>query len=223
MRFRSPFAAPPFRDRREAGRRLAGALTHLGPEQPLVVGLPRGGVVVAREVAEALAAPLDVVVVRKLGAPFQPQLAIGAIGEDGVVLVDMQLAEICELDGPGLDALVARERSELVRLSQLLRGAAAPLPVSGRTVVLVDDGIATGSTSHAAARVLRLRGAARIVLAVPVGPPDIHERFAGVVDEVVCLESPGDFRAVGQAYANFDQTSDEEVVELLRRNPPPGS
>jgi putative phosphoribosyl transferase len=217
MRIRPPLGAPAFDDRQQAGRLLAAALAHVRPAHPLVVGLPRGGVVVAYEVAEALGAPLDVVVVRKLGAPIQPELALGAIGEDGIVLVDESLAELCQLDAPGLDALVARERGEVERRSRLLRGAAAPLPVAGRTVVLVDDGIATGSTADAAARILRHRGATRIVLAVPVGPPDVRGRFAGVVDEVVCLESPGDFRAVGQAYGNFEQTSDEEVVELLRR------
>ncbi|MDP9258391.1 MAG: dienelactone hydrolase family protein [Actinomycetota bacterium] len=217
MRLRRPFTVPPFRDRHHAGHLLGDALVHLRPEHPLVVGLPRGGVVVAYEVAEAFSAPLDVVVVRKLGAPFQPQFAIGAIGEDGVVLVDRDLAELCGLDGAGLDAFVAREHAELVRRSRLFRGVAAPLPVVGRTVVLVDDGIATGSTAHAAARILRNRGAARIVLAVPVGPPDVRDRFAGVVDEVVCRESPSDFSAVGQAYGDFEQTSDEEVVELLHR------
>lgn len=153
--------------------------------------------------------------VRKLGAPFQPELAIGAIGEDGVVLVDRRLAELCELDDAGLEALVARERVELERRSRRFRGDAAPLPVAGRTVVLVDDGIATGATARAAALVLRRRGAQRIVLAIPVAPHDVRERFAGAVDEIVCLESPEGLNAVGEAYGDFAQTSDEEVVELL--------
>ncbi len=218
MRFRSSSGPPPFRDRQHAGRLLAAALGHLRAEDPIVVGLPRGGVVVAYEVAEALAAPLDVVIVRKLGAPLQPELAVGAVGEDGVVIVDRELAELCRLDGPGLDAIVAREQAELARRSRLFRGEAEPLPVQGRTVVLVDDGVATGATAHAAARVLRRRGAARIVLAVPVGPPSVHERFADDADEVVCLESPERFGAVGQAYDSFGQTPDETVVELLHRS-----
>ncbi len=214
---RGPFGSRAFRDRHDAGRRLAAALAHLGREDPVVVGLPRGGVVVAYEVAQALGAPLDAVVVRKLGAPFQPELAIGAIGEDGVLIVDHDLAELCGLDEAGLDELVSRERRELERRSRRFRGDAAPLPVAGRTVLLVDDGIATGATARAAARVLRHRGAARIVLAVPVAPPDVRARFAGAVDQVICLETPANFGAVGQVYADFGQTSDEEVVELLQR------
>jgi putative phosphoribosyl transferase len=204
-----------FRDRHHAGRELADALAGLRAEQPLVVGLPRGGVVVAYEVALALAAPLDVVVVRKLGAPFQPEYAVGAIGEEGVVLVNEEAIDAFGLRGRPLDAIVARERAELERRSRRFRAGAAPRPVAGRTVLLVDDGIATGSTARAAARVLRQRGAARIVLAVPVGPPDIGDRFAADVDAVVCLERPDDFFAVGQAYDEFAQTSDEEVEELL--------
>jgi putative phosphoribosyl transferase len=205
-----------FGDRRDAGRRLAAVLAHLAREDSLVVGLPRGGVVVAYEVARALHLPLDTVVVRKLGAPFQPELAIGAIGEDGVVLVDAHMAELCGLDEAGVASLVTRERAELDRRSRRFRGDAAPLTVAGRTVLLVDDGIATGATAHAAARVLRHRGATRIVLAVPVAPPDVRARFADAVDDVVCLETPANFGAVGQAYADFGQTSDEEVLELLR-------
>jgi putative phosphoribosyl transferase len=216
MRRRSPSSPRCFTDRRDAGRRLGAALAHLRGTDLLVVGLPRGGVVVAYEVARVLDAPLDVVVVRKLGAPFQPELAIGAIGEDGVVLVDAQMAARCGLDDAGIDALVARELAELERRSRRFRGDAEPLAVAGRSVVLVDDGIATGATAQAAARVLRQRGTARISLAVPVGPRDVHARFAAVVDEVVCLECPVLFGAVGEAYDDFTQTSDAEVVELLR-------
>ena len=205
-----------FRDRHHAGRELAGALAHLRGERPLVVGLPRGGVVVAYEVALALDAPLDVVVVRKLGSPFQPEYAVGAIGEDGVVLVDDRAVDALELRGAPLDAIVARERVELDRRARLFRGHGTPTPVEGRTVVLVDDGIATGSTARAATQVLRHRGATRIVLAIPVGPPDVRDRFAGDADEVVCLETPYNFFAVGQAYEHFDQTSDEEVEALLK-------
>ena len=215
--------ARPFRDRRDAGRRLGEALAGLRAQNPVVVGLPRGGVIVAYEVARALGAPLDIALVRKLGAPRQPEFAIGAVGEDGDVLLDSQLADQCGLDEAGVDALVARERGELARRSRRFRGDEAPLPVTGRIVVLVDDGIATGATASAAALALRRRGAKRIVLAVPVGPHDVRERFADVADEIVCLESPVELVAVGQAYADFSQTSDDEVVALLRDAPPGGA
>lgn len=205
-----------FRDRQDAGRRLAGALEHLRDERPLVVGLPRGGVEVAYEVARALDAPLDVVVVRKLSLPSLPEYAIGAVGEDDVVLTNGAALARLQVGPEVLDAIVAREQTELERRSQRFRGGIPPTPVADRTVLLVDDGIATGATALAAARVLRMRGARRIVLAVPVGPVDVAERFADAVDEVVCLERPSDFFAVGQAYDDFAQTSDEEVVEILR-------
>jgi putative phosphoribosyl transferase len=207
--------APVFTDRRDAGRALAHALGGLCSESPLVIGLPRGGVVVAAEVARALSAPLDVVIARKLGAPSQAELAVGAIGEDGVVLIDRTITDALGLDRARMEELVSDARAELTRRARRFRGTDAPASVAGRTVILVDDGIATGSTAQAAARVLRHRGAARIVLAVPVGPPDVRARFAGVVDDIVCLESPAPFRAVSQVYANFPQTSDDEVVALL--------
>src|SRR5690349_16737846 len=175
-----------FADRRDAGRQLAAALGHLRPERPVVLGLPRGGVVVAAEVAAALGAPLDVVIVRKLGAPEQPEYAIGAIGEEGVVLVDDAVVDALGLRGQ-LPALIERERHELERRTARYRAERPRAAFRGRPVLLVDDGIATGSTARAAAEVTRLRGAGRIVLAVPVGPPDVAERFEGVVDEVVCL------------------------------------
>lgn len=203
-----------FRDRREAGAELAVALAHLADERPVVVGLPRGGVVVAAEVATALAAALDVVIVRKLGAPFQPEYALGALGEEDVLVVDHATVDALRLHR-ALERVLRRERRELERRSQRYRADRAPIAVADRTVVLVDDGIATGSTARAAAEVLRARGAARIVLAVPVGPADVDERFAGVVDEVVCLERPDEFLAVGTAYRDFAPTSDEQVVALL--------
>jgi putative phosphoribosyl transferase len=213
---RSPHHEVGFRDRHHAGRELAAALAAIDLDEPLVVGLPRGGVVVAYEVALALDAPLDIVVVRKLGAPFQPEYAIGALGEEGVLLVDEGAVDAFALRAATLDRIVEAERAELDRRSRRFRDDTPPLPVEGRAVLLVDDGVATGSTARAAARVLRRRGAARIVLAVPVGPADVCDRFVGDVDEVVCLERPGDFFGVGQAYEAFRQTSDEEVEELLR-------
>ena len=206
-----------YRDREDAGRRLAARLARLAQDRPVVVGLPRGGVPVAFEVASALSAPLDVVVVRKLGAPMQPELAIGAIGEEGVIVLNKDLVSALAIQREELEAVVAREQAELTRRQRLYRGDRPPVAVAGRTVVLVDDGIATGSTAMAAAQVLRERGARRVVLAVPVGPPDAAARFGPEVDELVCLQAPEWFFAVGSCYERFDQTSDEQVGELLER------
>ena len=206
-----------YRDRSDAGRQLAARLEPLRADRPLVVGLPRGGVPVAYEVARALGAPLDVVIVRKLGAPIQPELAMGAIGEEGARVLNDELVEALGVGPDELEASVELERAELERRQLLYREGAEPLPVAGRTVLLVDDGIATGSTATAAARVLRARGAERIVLAVPVAPPGAEQRFSAEVDEFVCLHAPKRFFAVGACYERFGQTSDEEVVELLRR------
>ena len=205
-----------FLDRRDAGRRLAERLEHLRETNPVVIGLPRGGVPVAYEVATALDAPLEVAIVRKLGAPFQPEYAIGAIGEEDVVFLNPDVVGILSLSDQELELVMSRERSELERRQRLYRGDRAPLPVRGRTVILVDDGIATGASASAAARILRRRGAARVVLAVPVGPPGAGERFGEELDELICLEAPEDFFAVGPYYEHFGQTSDEEVVHLLR-------
>jgi putative phosphoribosyl transferase len=207
---------PLFHDRRDAGRRLAERLQHLREADPVVIGLPRGGVPVAYEVASALDAPLDVAIVRKLGAPFQPEFAIGAIGEEEVAFLNPDAVGILGLGDKELERVVDRERSELERRQRRYRGDREPFPVRERTVILVDDGVATGASASAAARILRRRGAARIVLAVPVGPPGAAERFGEEVDEFVCLEAPEDFFAVGAYYEHFGQTTDEEVEELLR-------
>ena len=206
-----------FQDRADAGRRLAARLEDLAFEDPIVMGLPRGGVPVAYEVAHTLDAPLDVVIVRKLGVPIQPELAMGAIGEEGARVLNDDLVHSLGIGPEQLETILERERSEIERRQQLYRQGAPPLPVRGRTVILVDDGIATGSTATAAARVLRARGAGRVVLAVPVAPPKVEERFAAEVDECVCLEQPAAFFAVGAYYEQFGQTTDDEVVELLRR------
>ena len=206
-----------FRDRQDAGRRLAERLAPLRGEDPVVVGLPRGGVPVAFEVAIALGAPLDVLVVRKLGVPVQPELAMGAIGEEGVLVLNAELVGALGLERDEVEAVVAREEAELARRVSLYRGGRAPVPVRDRTVILIDDGIATGSTALAAARILRERGARRVVLAVPVGPPDAARRFGSEVDDYVCLEAPEWFFAVGGCYERFGQTTDEEVRELLER------
>ncbi|MEH0403132.1 phosphoribosyltransferase family protein [[Kitasatospora] papulosa] len=206
-----------FTDRTDAGRRLAVALRHLGRRDPVVLGLPRGGVPVAYEVAQALGAPLDVIVVRKLGVPYHPELGFGAIGEGGVRIIS---EEIVRRTGVGEKDLVAVERAEaaeLVRRAHAYREGRPRLPLKGRAVVVVDDGVATGATARAACQVVRAQGAAYVVLAVPVAPPDAAARLREDADEVVCLSAPVLFSAVGEWYRDFSQTSDEEVVALLAR------
>ncbi|RAS36363.1 putative phosphoribosyltransferase [Streptomyces avidinii] len=206
-----------FTDRTDAGRRLAVALRHLGRRDPVVLGLPRGGVPVAYEVAQALGAPLDVIVVRKLGVPYHPELGFGAIGEGGVRVIS---EEIVRRTGVGEKDLVTVERAEaaeLVRRAHAYREGRPRLPLEGRAVVVVDDGVATGATARAACQVVRAQGAAYVVLAVPVAPPDAAARLREDADEVVCLSAPVLFSAVGEWYRDFSQTSDEEVVALLAR------
>jgi putative phosphoribosyl transferase len=204
-----------FEDRRDAGRRLAG---YLRPDPDAVVlGLPRGGVPVAFEVAAALRAPLDVLVVRKLGVPAQPELAFGAIGEDGVRVINSSVVRHAGLDEAAMAAVEDAERTELERRVERFRAGRDRIPVAGRTAVIVDDGVATGATARAACEVARVHGARRVVLAVPIGAPDVAERFAGYADEVVCPYRPESFHSVGQGYRDFSQTSDAEVVELLGR------
>jgi putative phosphoribosyl transferase len=204
-----------FADRRDAGRRLGERLEHLRSEDPVVLGLPRGGVPVAYEVASALEAPLDVLLVRKIGAPFHPEYGVGAIAEGGARVVDPRALAVLGIEHETLERIAAREQAELERRQRLYRGDGSPVSLAGRTAVLVDDGVATGGTATAAAHAARARGATKVVLAVPVGPPDAAERFAAVVDEFVCLEAPEGFFAVGAYYAQFGQTSDDEVRRLL--------
>ncbi|MBC6463588.1 phosphoribosyltransferase, partial [Actinomadura sp. HBU206391] len=205
-----------FVDRIDAGRRLGARLRHLRGEDVVVVGLPRGGVPVAFEVAQALDAPLDVIVVRKLGVPFQPELGMGAIGEDGVRILDEEIVRLACVSAVELAAVERRERTELERRAERFRGDRDRVPLSGRTVIVVDDGIATGSTARAACQVARAHGAARVVLAVPVAPPDWTSRLEHDADELISLQTPTPFFAIGQWYADFSQTSDEEVVACLR-------
>ena len=208
-----------FIDRIDAGRRLGARLRDLRGEDVVVVGLPRGGVPVAFEVAQALQAPLDVIVVRKLGVPFQPELAMGAIGEDGVRIIDEEIVRLAHVSADELAAVERRERAELERRAERFRVDRDRVPLGGRTVIVVDDGIATGSTARAACQVARAQGAARVVLAVPVAPPDWTARLEHDADELVCLRTPTRFFAIGQWYSDFSQTSDEEVVACLRRTP----
>lgn len=204
-----------FADRVDAGRRLARRLEHLRGTDLVVLGLPRGGVPVAAEVARALEAPLDVIVVRKLGVPFQPELAMGAVGEGGVRVLNDDVLRTVHVRQEDLDAAEQVQRAEVEARSRRFRDGKAPLDRAGRTAVIVDDGIATGATARAACEVARAQGAARVVLAVPVAPPEVLRSFTGVADEVVVVETPARLYAIGQWYDDFSQTPDEQVVNLL--------
>ncbi|GAA2971486.1 phosphoribosyltransferase family protein [Streptomyces lactacystinicus] len=204
-----------FADRTEAGRRLAARLGHLAGPDTVIVALPRGGVPVAAEVAAVLGAPLDICVIRKLGVPYQPELGMGAIGEGGVRVLNDQVIRFSAVTDEQLAEVERRERAELARRARRYRGDRPPADLRGRTVVVVDDGIATGSTARAACRIVRERGAARVVLAVPVAPADWAERLDEVADELVCVDTPSPFYAIGEFYADFTQTGDEEVLRLL--------
>jgi putative phosphoribosyl transferase len=207
----------PFRDRREAGRRLVERLSGLRAASPLVLGLPRGGVPVAFEVAQALGAPLDILVVRKLGVPFQPELGMGAVGEGGVRVLNADVVRQARVTEPQLAQVEARERAEVEERAARLRGGRPAIALQGRTVVIVDDGLATGGTARAAVRVARERGAERVILAVPVAPPETVAALRRDADDVVAVETPEPFFAIGGWYADFSPTSDDEVVELLAR------
>ena len=208
----------PFRDRREAGRRLAERLSGLRASSPLVLGLPRGGVPVAFEVANTLAAPLDVLVVRKLGVPFQPELGMGAVGEDGVRVLNPDVLRQAGVTEAQLAEVEARERAAVEERAVRLRRGRPAIPLAGRTVVIVDDGLATGGTARAAVHVARARGADRVILAVPVAPPETVAALRRDADDIVAVETPEPFFAIGGWYADFSPTSDEEVVELLARS-----
>ena len=205
-----------FRNRSDAGQRLAGRLEHLRGKDAVILGLPRGGVPVAAEVARALAAPLDIILVRKLGVPAQPELGMGAIGESDARVINPDVVRYAQVSEAQMAEVERRERAELQRRAQRFRGGAPHEPLAGRIAVIVDDGIATGSTARAACQVARAMGAARVLLAVPVAPPGAEAAMRGDADEVVCLETPQRFLAIGEWYEDFAQTSDEEVIALLR-------
>lgn len=204
-----------FHDRADAGRQLATRVADSEPEAPVVVGMARGGVPVAAVVAQRLGAPLEALVVRKVGCPWQPELGVGALAEDGVVLFNEELMAELDLDRAALEPVLARERTLLEERVRRYRGSRLPTDLSGRHAILVDDGLATGFTARAAIEALRRRGAARVVLAVPVAPPGTATELADVADEVIVVLLPRDLRAIGQFYERFDQTTDEEVVRLL--------
>jgi putative phosphoribosyl transferase len=204
-----------FLDRRDAARRLATELMGFAVERPIVVALPRGGVPIGVEVAHALGAPLDILAVRKLGAPQNPELGVGAVAEDGTGVLDWRSAATVGMTDAMLDATLARESAELRRRVERYRRGRPPIPVSGRTVVVVDDGFATGMTDLAAVRALRSRDARRIVVAAPVGSREAVAMLAEEADRVVCLMVPERLHGVGMWYRDFAPISDEEVLALL--------
>jgi putative phosphoribosyl transferase len=205
-----------FADRREAGRELAAELLVLAGEQPVVVGLPRGGVPVAEEIAIALGAPLEILVVRKLGAPHNPEYGIGAIAEGGTRVFDPEALAVLGIANRSLEAIVERESAELRRRVEAYRKEREPLSLEGRTVIVADDGVATGVTDTAALRAIRRRRPRRLILAVPVCAPDSAARLRDEADEVICLLEPRQLFGVGQWYRDFSQVSDEEVIASLR-------
>jgi predicted phosphoribosyltransferase len=206
-----------FRDRKEAGRELGivAAERYGGREDVLVLGLPRGGVPIAHEVAAALGAPLDVFVVRKLGLPGQTELAMGAIASGGVTVLNREVLDYAPISEKSFEAVVRREQRELGRRERAFRGDKAPLDVQGKIVIVVDDGLATGSTMRAAVRALRQMGPQMVVVAVPVAAVSSCRELRSEADDVICLRTPEPFEAVGLWYDDFEQTTDEEVSELL--------
>ena len=206
-----------FSNRVEAGRKLASALKGVGKDA-IVLAVPRGGVVVGFEVAHALHLPLDVIITRKIGAPGNPELAIGAVAEDGSYQLDDSLVDMLRVPKDYIKAEVSNQKAEIKRRLERYRGDAASPTLADREVILVDDGVATGSTLKAALRSLRKIGAKSVTVAVPVGPPDTIREFKREADRVVCLQTPEEFYAIGEFYDDFEQTSDEEVTELLRRS-----
>ena len=206
-----------FRDRAEAGRLLAARLAELEIRDPVVLALPRGGVPVAAEVAKMLNAPLDLVIVRKVGAPGHPELAVAAIvdGNPPDVVLNREMVEAYGLQEEELADLIRRERPELERRRVVFRGARAPLSINGKTAILVDDGAATGTTIKVAVRALKRRSPRQIVIALPAAPPDAVAELSTEADHVVCLQQPSHFRALGYHYVNFPQLSDDEVTAAI--------
>jgi putative phosphoribosyl transferase len=208
-----------FTDRADAGRQLAGGLGYLRGRDVVVLGLPRGGVPVAFEVAAELGAPLDVIVVRKLGLPAQPELAMGAIGEGGVRILNEAVVQQARVTASDLMAVEETERRELDRQARTFRAGRPRVNVAGRTAVLVDDGIATGSTARAACLVARAQGAVRVIMAAPIGPPGSAAALRTSCDEVRCLWTPTSFSSVGEWYEDFAPVPDAAVAALLRPGP----
>jgi len=211
------FRSPPFEDRRDAGRKLAGKLSRFGRERCVVFGLPRGGVPVAYEISRSLGTPLDVFVSRKLGAPGQPEFGIGAVAAGGVRILSTDVIRRLGISEAYIERITAQELAEVDRRLRFFRGGRPEPPVEGRTAILVDDGLATGVTAWAAVEALRQRRPGSLILAAPVCAAQTAELFRSRVDELVCLASPSDLGAIGLWYKNFEQTTDEEVVQLLEK------
>ena len=215
---RSASESDMFRDRRDAGEQMAALLAgYRGRPDGVLLALPRGGVPVASALSKALALPLDVLPVRKIGAPSEPEFAVGAVAEGGLVVLDKETIAAMHLSESALEPIISREREELLRRERVYRGDRPPLALSGRIVILVDDGLATGYTMLAAVRAVRRREAASIVVAVPVASPKTLDRLRAEADDIVCLSTPHSLTAVGQYYENFSQVSDEQVREELSR------
>jgi putative phosphoribosyl transferase len=214
-----------YADRSDAGRRLAARLAHLKARQPVVLALPRGGVAIGFEVARALDAPLDIVLVRKIGVPWQPELALGAVADGAApdAFIDRDLADRLEIPGDYIKSEIERELAEIERRRNAYCAGRPPIEVAGRSVIILDDGIATGATMRVALRAVRRQGPAYLVLAVPVAPPETPVAFRGEADEIVCLEMPSAFGAIGFFYRDFHQMSDAEVTDLLARAPRPAA
>ncbi len=211
----------PFKDRSDAGRKLAKALGQYKDQQPVILALPRGGVPVAAEVAAALKAPLDLILVRKVGVPFQPELAMGAVVDGGapIVVRNEDVIRLAGIDESEFQAVCDEELAEIERRRQRYLGNRKHVDVSGRTAIVIDDGIATGATTRAALRATRMREPKRLVLAVPVAPTDSLSELRHDADDVVCLEDHEFFGAIGVYYTDFSQVPDEEVIEILERFP----
>lgn len=214
----------PFKDRAEAGRKLAKALASYKEEEPVVLALPRGGVPVAAEVCAALNAPLDLILVRKIGVPLQPELAMGAVVDGGapIVVRNEDVIKLAGIDEAAFKEVCDRELAEIDRRRQRYLGGRARAEVEGRTAIVIDDGVATGATTRAALRATRARKPKKLVLAVPVAPTDSLAALRADADDVVCLENYELFGAIGFYYADFRQISDEEVIDIFKRFPLPG-
>jgi predicted phosphoribosyltransferase len=211
----------PFRNRSEAGRRLALALAGYKEQEPTILALPRGGVAIAAEVAAALDAPLDLILVRKVGVPFQPELAMGAVVDGGapIIVRNEDVIRLADIDESEFKRICDSELAEIERRRQRYLGSRQRADVSGRTAIVVDDGIATGATTRAALRATRIRNPEKLVLAVPVAPTDTVAELRSEADEVICLEDHEFFGAIGTYYADFSQVSDETVIDILKRFP----
>ena len=211
----------PFIDRTDAGRQLAKALARYKAQRPLVLALPRGGVPVAAEVATVLDAPLDLILVRKIGVPFQPELAMGAVvdGREPVIVRNEDVISLTGVSEQEFNATCDQQLAEIERRRKLYLGNRPHPLIAGRTVIVVDDGIATGATTRAALQAIRMRKPSKLVLAVPVAPTESLKELRGEADEIICLEDYEDFGAIGLFYSDFRQVSDTEVIEILARHP----